>query len=138
MTKSTVQSLAKQYVLARRLAAEAEETAKSIQERLLPLISAKLVVDMGDGDFAILALVAPIRTSWIAARVKALLPVKLWNRVKTEAVNKTILEAMITSGELAGYDLSEAREVLPSKPYLRITEKPAITAAVPIIRKEVG
>jgi len=134
--RDNVQDLARQLVIARRLSAEAEATVKSIQEKLLPLVNGKLIVDMGDGDFAVLTVVAPIRTSWIAATVKQILPVKLWSRVKVEAVDKAILEAMITSGELAGFDLSEAKEVKPGANYLRLTEKPAIRSAVPIARKE--
>lgn len=134
---STVEKLARQLVLARRLAAESEATAKEIQEKLLPLLTGpQLFVDMGDGDMAQLTLVSPVRVTWVANAVKKVLPARLWSRVKVEGVDRTILEAMIASGELAGYDLSAAKEVANVRPYLKLTEKPRIAAITPITRKE--
>lgn len=137
--KADLNEIARQYVQARRVSREAKEMAEDLQLQILErLTEPKLIVDMGEGNSATLTLVVPVRVSWIAANVKKILPAKFWNRVKTEDVNRTILEAMISSGELAAYDLTEAREVKEAGQYLKVTEKPSIATAVPIIRKDIA
>lgn len=132
------ENLARQFILARREMHDAEARMKAIQEQLLTVMpTTKYTVDLGGGDSAALTVVASVRRSWIPSRVKALLPVKHWNRVREDAVNKEILEAMIASGELAAFDLSSCQDMTESKPYLRVTEKPRSTTNVfPLTQKE--
>jgi hypothetical protein len=137
-TKRTINldQLARDFVLARREMADADARAKELQAKLMSLMpDGKFIVDMGNGDNAELTKVAPTRYAWVASSVKALLPVRLWNRVKTEAVNKQILEAMITSGELAAYDLEPCKEFTEVKPYLKVTERPRSVNVIPISGK---
>jgi hypothetical protein len=131
--RNELEATAQAFVLARREVADADARAKELQAKLMTLLpEGRYVVDMGNGDSAELLKVAPTRYTWAASAVKALLPVRLWNRVKTEAVNKPILEAMITSGELAAYDLEPCKEYAEVKPYLKVTERPRSVNVVSI------
>lgn len=136
--RTNLQQLGVDFVLARRKAQEAEALAKEAQRLLMEaMTTSQVVVDLGGGDLAQITLVEPVRYTWIPDQVKAILPTKLWNRVKVEAVNKPVLDAMIFSGELATYDMEPAKAVTESKPYLRLTEKPQ-AVILPISRKDIA